>query len=199
MNWCLPYTPCLVHPIWIVTWEVGWPCVSLHVNVPFTLVVVLHLVKNVYMHQYMNLCPAGCLCVVHPLCIVWWKPGCPCMTVCLCASHLISVATPCFECVHASVHELYVYLTPHVWCTTPCKDSYMESWVALCVLHAQSHEFLHLVCVYMHQYMNLCPAGCCVVHPLCIVWWKLGYPCMAVCLIPSHAYFSFHILFSMWT
>ena len=31
MNLCLPYTPCLVHPLWIVTWKVGWPYVSLHV------------------------------------------------------------------------------------------------------------------------------------------------------------------------
>ena len=28
----------------------------------------------------------------------------PCMAVCLCPSYLISVATPCLECVHASVH-----------------------------------------------------------------------------------------------
>ena len=27
------------------------------------------------------------------------------MAVCLCPSHLISVVTPCLECVHASVHE----------------------------------------------------------------------------------------------
>ena len=26
-------------------------------------------------------------------------------SACLCASHVISVATPCLECVHASVHE----------------------------------------------------------------------------------------------
>ena len=32
------------------------------------------------------------------------ETGCPCMAVCLCPSHLISVATPCLECVHASVH-----------------------------------------------------------------------------------------------
>ena len=154
MNLCLPYTPCLVHPLWIVTWKVGCPCVSLHV----------------------------------------------------CPSHLIFVPTPCLECVHASVHEfmstwllmsgpppmhslmetwvplygsvfvsqsshfcchtlfrmctcistwIYVYLTPHVW-STPY-DSYMESWVPLghfvpliCVtpclecVHASVHEFMSL-------------------------------------------------------
>ena len=29
MNLCLPYTPCLVHPLWIVTWKVGYSFVSL--------------------------------------------------------------------------------------------------------------------------------------------------------------------------
>ena len=28
--------------------------------------------------------------------------GAPCMAVCLCRSHLISVATPCLECVQVS-------------------------------------------------------------------------------------------------
>ena len=79
----------------------------------------------------MNLCPPGCLCVVHPLCIVWWKPGCPCKSVCLHPSHLISVATPCLECVHASVHEFMSTL--HSMSGAPYMDSYMESWVPLCV------------------------------------------------------------------
>ena len=83
------------------------------------------------MHQYMNLCPPGCLCLVHSLCIVWWKPGCPCMAVCLCPSHLISVATPCLECVHASVHEFMSTLQPTSG--PPPMDGYMESWVPLCV------------------------------------------------------------------
>ena len=99
--------------------------------VPVTLVLFLHLVNNVYMHQYMNLCPPGCLCLVHPLCIVWWKPGCPSMAVYLCPSHLISVATPCLECVHALVHEFISNL--HPTSGPPPMDSYMESWVALCV------------------------------------------------------------------
>ena len=79
----------------------------------------------------MNLCPPGCLCLVHPLWIVWWKPGCPCMAVCLCPSHLISLATPCLECVHASVHEFMSTL--HAIPGPPPMDSYIESWVPLCV------------------------------------------------------------------
>ena len=106
--------------------------------VPYTLAVVPHLVSNVYMHQYMNLCPPGCLCLVHPLCIVWWKPGCPCMAVCLCPSHLISFATSCLECVHGSVHEFMSTL--HSMSGPPHINSYMESWVPLCVTSCVSHS-----------------------------------------------------------
>ena len=53
------------------------------------------------------------------------------MAVCLCPSHLISVATPCLECVHASVHEFMSTL--HPMSGPPPMDSYMESWVPLCV------------------------------------------------------------------
>ena len=86
MNLCLPYTPCLVHPLWIVTWKVGCPCVSLHV----------------------------------------------------CPSPLIFVATPCLECVHASVHKFMSTLNPK---SSPSPmDSYMESWVHLCVTACVSHS-----------------------------------------------------------
>ena len=53
------------------------------------------------------------------------------MAVCLCPSHLISVATPCLECVHASVCEFMSTL--HPMSGPPPMDSYMESWVPLCV------------------------------------------------------------------
>ena len=86
----------------------------------------------------MNLCPPGCLCLVHPLCIVWWKPGCHCLSLCMWPSHPTCGPTPFLECVHASVHEFMLSDFPYL------------------------------------------------VHPLCIVWWKPGCPCMAVCLCPSH-------------
>ena len=60
------------------------------------------------------------------------------MAVCLCASHLISVATPCLECVHASVHEFMSTL--HPMSGAPPMDSYMESWVPLCVTLSMSHS-----------------------------------------------------------
>ena len=139
----------------------------------------------------MNLCPAGCLCVVHPLCIVWWKPGCPCMTVCLCASHLISVATPCLECVHASVHEFMSTLHPTSG-PLPVMDSYMESWVALCVTACVSQSpcfcsyTLFRMCTSISTWIYVQLAAYVWSTPICIVWWKPGCPCMTVCLCASH-------------
>ena len=189
MNLCLPYTPCLVHPLWIVTWKIGCPCVSLHVC-PSCLIFSPTPCYNVYKHKYMNLCPPGCLCLVQPLCIVWWKPGCPCMAVCLCPSHLISVATHCLDCVHASGHEFMS--TWLLMSGPPPKHSLMETWVPLygSVFVSQSSHFcchtLFRMCTYIST-SNLCPPGCLyLVQPLCIVWWKPGCPCLAVCLCPSH-------------
>ena len=69
------------------------------------------------------------------------------MAVCLCPSHLISVATPCLECVHASVHEFMSTL--HPMSGAPRMDSYMESWVALCVTAcaSQSPYFVPTPCL----------------------------------------------------
>ena len=233
MNLCLPYTPCLVHPLWIVTWKVGCPCVSLHVCPSHLIFVATPCLECVHasVHEFMStwhlmsgpppmhslmetwvplygsvfesqsshficltlfrmctcistwiyvyltpnvwstpygwlhgswvpLCvtacvsqsPYFCSCTLFRLCtcistwiyvhlaayfwsnplgIVWWKPGCSCLALCLCPSHLISVATHCLECVHASVHEFMSTL--HSMSGPPPMDSYMESWVTLCV------------------------------------------------------------------
>ena len=165
MNLCLHYTPCLVHPLWIVTWKGGCPCVSPHV------------------------------CPIHP--------GCG--------------PTPCLECVQASVHEfmstwllmsgplpmhslmetwvplygsvfvsqsshfcwhtlfrmctwistwIYVYLTPYVW-STPM-DSYMESWVPLCVTACVSQS--PYVCCYTLFRMCTCISTWIYVHLAAYVW-----------------------------
>ena len=141
----------------------------------------------------MNLCPPGCLCLVHPLCIVWRKPGCPCMSVCLCPSHLISVATPCLECVHASVHEFMSTL--HPMSGPPPIDSHMEvGCPCLSPLCFPSHLIFVpapcLECVHasVNEFMStwLLMSG---PTSLSIVWWKPGCPCMAVCLCPSHLIF----------
>ena len=96
----------------------GYPCMSLFVCVPVTSCFCSHTLFRmctcistcIYVHLTAHICSTL-------LCIVWWKSVCPCMAVCLCPSHLISVPTPCLEHVHASVHKIYVHLTVHVWST----------------------------------------------------------------------------------
>ena len=165
----------------------------------------------------MKLCPPGCLCLVHPLWIVTWNVGCPCMSLCLWPIHPGSGPTSCLECVHASVHEfmstwmlmsgppvmhslmetwvplygsvfvsqsshfcchtlirmytcnstwIYVYLTLHVW-STPM-DSYMESWVTLCVTACvfQSPYF----CCYTLFRLCTCISTWIYVHLTVYVW-----------------------------
>ena len=129
------------------------------------------------MHQYINLCPPDFLCLVHTLCIVWWKPGWPYRAVCLCPSHLISLPTPCLECVHASVH-IFMF-TLHLLLAQQPMDSYMESWVPLCVTVFVSQssclcfDTLFRMCtcistwIYVHPYSPWSAP-----FPVCIVWWK---------------------------
>ena len=149
------------------------------------------------MHQYMNLCPPGCLCLVHPLCIVWWKPGCPCMAVCLCHSHLISVPPPCLDCVCASVHIFMSTFLPK-WAQPPM-DSYKESWVPVLITFC-----VQLPCLWSHTLFRMCtwintwiyvkPNWSYLLHPVCIVLWKSGYPCMAVCLWPVTSFLFWHLV-----
>ena len=187
----------------------------------------------------MNLCPPVCLCLVHPLCIVWWKPGCPCMSVCLCPSHLISVATPCLECVHAPVHAFMstwlpmsapplciVWRKPGCPCMAVCLcPSHLISGLMPCLecLHALVHVFMSTwlaisgstpVHTFIEPWVPLCATVCVSKSPClwshnlfrvctCIstcnyvyltdqvwsrsyaVWWKPGCPWMAVSLCPS--------------
>ena len=130
MNLCLPYTPCLVHPLWIVTWKVGCPCVSLHVCPSHLISVATPCLECVHasLHEFMStwLLMSG-PSPMHSL----MEPGCPCMAVCLCPSHLISVATPCLECVCASVHIFMSTFLPKL--PQPPMHSYKESWVPLLI------------------------------------------------------------------
>ena len=107
------------------------------------------------------------------------------MAVCLCPSHLISVATPCLECVHASVHEFMSTL--HPMSGPPPMDSYMESWVPLCVTACVSHSpgcgptpCLECVHASVHEFMStwLLMSGPLPMHSLMETW-------HAVCLCPS--------------
>ena len=90
------------------------------------------------------------------------ETGCPCIAMCLCPSHLISVPTPCLECVHASLIVIMCTWLPRSG--PDSMHSLMETWMPLygSVFVSQSpHLFPHLVSnVYMHQYLNLCPPDC---------------------------------------
>ena len=85
------------------------------------------LVQNVYMHQYMYLCPHDSPCLLHSLCIVTWKCGCSCMALHVHPSHLITVLTPWLECIHVSVHVFMSTQLPLLG-KSPM-DSYTETWV----------------------------------------------------------------------
>ena len=111
------------------------------------------------------------------------------MAVCLCRSHLISVATPCLECVHASVHE-FMSTLHHMSCPPP-RDSYMKRWVTLCVTLSLSHS----PWLWSHTLFRMCTcfSRWIYVHLATYVWstpmhswWKPECLYMAVCLCPSH-------------
>ena len=107
----------------------------------------------------MYLCPPDSRSVLCPLWIVTWKHGCSCMALCMCPSQLISVSTPCLECVHESVH---VFMS--TWLPMLAKlpmGSYMEPgflYESLCV--CPSHPscgptpWLKYVNASVHVYMS---------------------------------------------
>ena len=74
-------------------------CVSLRVS----LILVPHLGKNAYMHQYMYLCPSNSHVCFTPLAYLHGNMGSS-MWHCVCSSHSTSVLTPSLECVYVLVH-----------------------------------------------------------------------------------------------
>ena len=150
----------------------------------------------------MNLCPPGCLCRVHPLCIVWWKPWHPCMAVCLCPSHLISVATPCLECVQASVCE---FMSTWLLMSGPAPMHSLMETLAPCVsLHVCPSHLISvatpcLECVHasVHKFMStfLSVSG---PHPLHSLMETL-VPLYGSVFVSQSSYFCCHTLFRMCT
>ena len=149
MNLCLPYTPCLVHPLWIVTWKVGCTCVSLHVCPihpgcgPTPCLECVHASVQEFMSTWLLMSDP---LPMHSLKITW---------VPLYGSVFVS-QSPHF-CCHILFRMctcistwIYVYLTPHVW-STPM-DSYMDSWVPLCVTLSVSHS----PCLWYHTLFKMC-------------------------------------------
>ena len=131
MNLCPSDCPCLVHPLCIVSRITWLPLYSSVFSVPVTSFLFLHLVQNVYMHQYINLCPPYSPGLLHPICIVSLSLRCPYVSLCACPSCLMSVPTPCLECVCAAVHEFMSTWLP-MSLPSPM-HSFMESCVPLCV------------------------------------------------------------------
>ena len=129
-----------------------------------------------------------------------WKHWCPCMALCMCPSHLISVPTPCLECVHASVHVLMSTWVPHS-ASFPL-HSYMEhgfQCVVQCVCSSQSTsvptpwlESVHAsVHVFMSTWLPISPKT--PMHSYMETWVS---QCGPVCVLPI---FCSHTLFTMCT
>ena len=105
-------------PTCIVTWKDGFLCVALCVCCSHPSSGPTPWLECVYalVHVYIYIYPSDFQYHLKPLCIVTWKHGCPCVALCLCTSHLISVPTPWLECVRASVH---VYTSTWLPMSTP--------------------------------------------------------------------------------
>ena len=145
MNLCLPYTPCLVHPLWMLHGNLGAPVC--HMCVP---------VK----------------------------------------------ATPCLECVHASVHEFMSTL--HPMSGPPPMDSYMESWVPLCVTACVSQS--PYFCCYTLFRMCTCISTWIYVHLAAYVWstpmhslMETWVPLYGSVFVSQSSHFCCHTLFRMCT
>ena len=162
MNLCLPYTPHLVNPLWIVTWKFRCPRVSLHVCPSHLIFVPTPYFEWVHasVHEFIS---SWLLMSVHPFCIVWWKFGCPCVSLCLCPIHPGCGPTPCLECVHASVHKFMS--TWLLMSGPPPLHSLMETWVPLygsVFLSQSSHFCCHTLfrmctCITTWIYVYLTP------------------------------------------
>ena len=100
-----------------------------------------------------------CPYMLHPVCIVWWKPRYPCISVCLCPGHLISVPTTCLECAPAWVHEFMSTWLPMA-APVPM-HSLMETLVSLygCLFVSQLHHFcsqtLFRTCTCIRIWINV--------------------------------------------
>ena len=149
----------------------------------------------------MYLCQPEFSIMLHNLCIITWNMDVSLWQIVFC-SH------PTF--VHASVHECMStwlpMLAPHHL------NSFMKTWVALCVCHNQPisghspllecvHASVH--CIYVHLTLYF------IFIPLCKVTWKDVCPCVLLCDYSSKPTFSptpwlacvhasVHVLLSTW-
>ena len=201
MNLCLPYTPCLVHHLWIVTWKVGWLCVSLHLCPSHLIFVATPCLECVHASVYEFMSTWLLMCGPHPM-HSFMEPWHPCMAVCLCPNHVISVATPCLECVHASVHDfmstLHPMSGPPLWIVTwkvgcPCVSlhvcpSHLIFVATPCLecVHASVHEF-------MSTWLLMCDPP--PIHSLMGTW----VPLYGSVFVSQSCHLCCHTLFRMCT
>ena len=150
----------------------------------------------------MNLCPSDCPCLVQLLCIVWWKPGCPCLSLCMCPSNPTCGPPPFLECVHASVQEFMSTWLPSsgpalciLWCQVGCPCMA----VCLCPSHIISDPTPCLECVHVsvHKFMStfLSMSGPHPLHSLMETW----VPLYGSVFLSKSSYFCCHTLFRMCT
>ena len=116
MNLCLPYTPCLVHPPWIVTWKGGWPSVSLYLCPiqpgcgPTTCLECVHASVHEFMSTWLlRSGPAP----MHSLMEIW-VPLYGSVFVSQSSHFWSDTLFRMYTCISTWI---YVYLTPHVWST----------------------------------------------------------------------------------
>ena len=147
----------------------------------------------------MYICPPHLPCLHHPLWIVIWKSGCPCVGLWLCLNNPTSVPTPWLECAHASVH---VYMSTWLPMSgAPLLHSYMQTQVSLCVCSNQtpSSSTPSLACVLasVHVFMSiwLPILGSSPLQSYIETWVSL---CTTVCVYQS-SHFWYHTLVRMCT
>ena len=89
------------------------------------------------------------------LCIVTWKHGCPCVALCLCPSHLISVPTPCLECVHVYMSAWFSMSAPPL-CIVIWKHGFLCVALFVCCSHSIPGPSPRLEGVYesVHVFMS---------------------------------------------
>ena len=128
------------------------------------------------MHQYIYLCPHDFQCHLKPVFILTWKHEFLCATVFVCWSCNFCSHTLFRMCTCISTC-LSVHMTPH---ECPCVA------VCVCPSHPASGHTPWLACIQasVHVYTSTwLPMS---VHPLCIVWWKHGCACVALCVCHIH-------------
>ena len=120
MYFSLPDCPCLPHCISILIWKDGFFCVAL-----FACSQSLYL----WSHNLVTKCTCISTWINDPISLFisapfpWWQCYMEtweslCLALWICHHHYFSSHIWLLECVHASVHVLHVYLTPHI-CFNP--------------------------------------------------------------------------------